>query len=150
MPLTQPLRGLEGTTADLSATVYLNDGEILINECDHESLIARPDFQEWVGKVVNYVVERVGRSPRFRMYAYERGGQTIIALDIFGEERCNDLAITVEVSPGMASLICPLDDQLDIALPCIKSVMALTCRLANYRQGDSLQLHQLEVLPWVE
>ena len=84
------------------------------------------------------------------MYAYEQGGQTIVALDLFGDHSDNDMAITVLVSPGSATLSHPVDDQLDMALPSLASVIDFASHLANFQQGCTPQAHQLEISPWVE
>ena len=124
--------------------------EVWVDGCDHESLRGRSDFQAWLRHICRYTAERVGSSPRLRMYSYEYGAQTIVALDIFCEQASNDMTITVQVSPEMAMLTCPVDGQLDLALPSLASVMYLVGHLANCRQIGSARSYHFELGPWAE
>lgn len=139
------------TTQYLSTSISPGSlGEIMIDDCDYLSLSARTDFQAWLNQLITYTAARVGRSPKLRMYAYEHGAQTIVALDIFGDNPSNDMTITILVSPGSAMLSGPVDDQLDIALPSLASVIDFAGHLANCHQGYSPQTRHLEILPWAE
>jgi hypothetical protein len=121
--------------------------ETWVDGCDHESLKARPDFQDWLTHVSQEIATRVGETPRLRMYSYEHGAKTMVALDIFGELDSNCMAITVQVSPGMALLTTPVGGQLDLVLPCLTSVESLGEHLTNQRLGDSFLSRQSELLP---
>lgn len=124
--------------------------ELTIGDCDHLSLNASSDFQNWLNRTMGYIAARSGPSPKLRMYTYEHGVQTIVALDIFANEPSSNMAITILISPGSATLTCPLDDQLDISLPSFPCVIDFAARLANCNQTQSPPFpHHLEILPWV-
>lgn len=126
------------------------DAAIRIDNCDYESLKSRQDFQSWVEQVVAYTANRVGRPQRIRMYAYEHGADTIIALDIFGENPGADMAITVQVLPHVAVLTRPFGDQLDLELPSLACVIDFSHRLANCHLDSVPRDHYLQILPWDE
>lgn len=151
MSVAQRIQELSPTVASHWNLCSHWDGrEVWVDGCDHESLKARSDFQAWLAQISHYTAERVGGSPRLRMYSYEHGAQTIVALDIFGEQASNDMTITVQVSLGMATLTSPVDGQLDLALPSLASVMYLVGHLTNCRQGGSPRSYHLELWPWAE
>lgn len=151
MPATQRIQEQPIVAANLwSHDSHWDEREIWVDGCDHESLKARPDFQAWLGYISRYTAERVGSSPRLRMYSYEYGAHTMVALDIFGAQASTDMTITVQVSTGLATLTSPVDGQLDLALPCLVSVMYLVGHLANCRQVGSPRSCHLELWPWAE
>lgn len=151
MSATQRIQEQTTSAANLRNRGSHWDGrEVWVDRCDHESLKGRSDFQAWLDHISRYTAERVGSSPRLRMYSYEYGAQTIVALDIFGEQASNDMTITVQISPKMATLTCPVDGQLDLALPSLASVLYLVGHLANCRQVSSARSYHLELLPWAE
>lgn len=122
--------------------------EFTVYDCDHESLEASSDFQEWRSQIVAYVAARIGCLPKRRMYAYERGARTIVAFDIFTEQPGNDVSITIQISADNATLTRPIDGQLDITLPSLSSVIDLISRLSScHRQDCSHPSHHLEFLP---
>lgn len=123
--------------------------EVRISSCDRESLSADPAFQSWLSFVLGYVSSRLGNTrPRLKVYAYEHGIQTIIALDIFTNQHCSDMAITILISPDCATLALPVDDQLDIALPSLASVLDFAAKIANCHKKVLPRDFCLEILSW--
>lgn len=117
-------------------------------EGGHTDLSEGPLFQKWLKRTKHLIQTRCGPDLRLRMYGYEQGTQSIIALDVFSKKSCNDLAITIFLSPGRATLADPVDDQLDISLPSILTVLDFA-NLILRDQGQPAHLgHHLEISPW--
>lgn len=127
-----------------------DNSEIRIDGCDYESLKSSPDFQAWVDRVVAYTAKRVGRPRRIRMYAYEHGSDTIVALDIFGKNPDNDMSFTIQMLPHVAVLTRPIDDQLDFELPNLTCVIDFAHRLANCHLDGVRRPPHLQILTWDE
>lgn len=124
--------------------------EIWIHNCDYQSLIKRQDYQVWLKKIIHYIEAIVGQSSRMKMFAYEQGRHSIIALDIFGNQAGGDMAITIQVAPDTAMLPLPLAGQLDMVLPSFVSVLEFASCLANSHQKMADSTCRLEILSWDE
>lgn len=117
---------------------------------EHETVISTNGvhYQVWLEKILCYTETRIGRSSRTRMYAYEQGASAIIAIDIFGQQVGQDMSITIQVAPNTTILPLPIDDQLDMTLPDIVSVIDFASYLINRLQKPFHPSGHLEISAW--
>lgn len=124
--------------------------EIWIHDCDYQSLMKRQNYQVWLEQIICYMEARVGQSSRMRMFAYEQGAHSVIALDILGNQMGQDMAITIQVSPDTAMLPLPVNGQLDMVLPSVVSILELASYLTNCLWKVENPTRRLEISPWDE
>lgn len=115
-------------------------------DCSKQDLQAVPQYKGWLEQVKSYIAGRIDQSARLRMYAYERGATTYIALDLFCANSEKDVTTTISITPGEATLMLPVHEQLELSLPGIVEVLGFVGAVlpsANAASGE------VQLLPWV-
>lgn len=115
-------------------------------DCKKRDLRDDPQYKQWLEQVKSYIASRIDLSARLRMYSYERGATTCIALDLFCANSEKDVATTVFITPGEATLMLPVHEQLELSLPGIVEVLDFVGAIlpgANPSPGE------FQLLPWI-
>jgi len=104
-------------------------------------------FSTWLDKLKAFVNERTDHTARLRMYAYELGGASWVALDIFCEDSSKDMTITVCITPGRASVFEPIQSQMDIELPGIVEAVDFAAYLTA---GNGTRSGHVQLSAWAD
>lgn len=72
--------------------------------------------QSWITQLSLFVSEKLGNNPAIRVYAYNSGGSTYLAIDLFSQNSTDTISITVLMRGSGFYLIAPRDRQIDIEL----------------------------------
>lgn len=114
-------------------------------DCNKQDLKDVPQYKAWLEQVKNYIAGRIDQSARLRMYAYERGATTFIALDLFCANREKDVTTTISITPGEAMLMLPIHEQLELSFPGIVEVLGFVGAILPSAIDSS---GKFQLLPW--
>lgn len=115
-------------------------------DCKKSDLQSDPQYKQWLEQVKTFVAGHVDQTARLRMYAYERGATTLIALDLFCTDSSKDVATTVSITPGEATLMLPVGDQLELSLPGLVEALDFAEHLVS---GGGKHSGKVQISPWV-
>ena len=88
-------------------------------------------YLEWAIKLRNYVSKILGLNFKTRMYAYERGGCTYLAVDFFGSTSHSSISVTICLSGDTTELNSSEGDELYIEVPGIIDALTIVRQLLN-------------------
>lgn len=122
-----------------------NDMDVINIDNAEVDLQKEKAFQDWLSRLTTFVEERVQPESRWRMYAYERGHATYLALDMFGKDRSKNMAITICITPDHAELPEKFDSEIVVSLPGMVEVLMMAGHLIG---GACEQTGELRLMPW--
>lgn len=115
-------------------------------DCSKQDLLTVPQYKGWLEQVKSYIASRIDQSARLRMYAYECGATTYIALDLFCANSEKDVSATISITSGEATLMLPVHGQLELSLPGIGEVLGFVGALLPSANADP---GKVQLLPWI-
>lgn len=116
-------------------------------DCAADLLSENKMYSAWLDRFKAFVNERTDQTARLRMYAYELGGASWVALDIFCDDSTKDMTITVCVTPGRARVFEPIESQMDIELPGIVEVIDFAALLTA---GNGSRSGHIQLSAWAD